>query len=140
MTSLVTYIGNLRTQAEHMQSGTLIQTDAPVDNQGTGSCFSPTDLVATALGTCIATIMGIKARDKGISMEGTRFEITKKMLASPRRIGEIIVDVHFPPNGVLSEADRKILEAAAMTCPVLASLHPDTQKTISFYPGSTQDA
>ena len=134
MTALVTYIGNLRTQAEHLQSGTLIQTDAPVDNQGSGSCFSPTDLVATALGTCLATIMGIKARDKGIAMEGTRFEITKKMLSAPRRIGEIIVDIHFPDNGTLSDADRTILEKAAMTCPVLASLHPDTKKEISFYP------
>ncbi len=134
MTALVTYIGNLRTQAEHMQSGTIIQTDAPVDNQGTGSCFSPTDLVATALGTCLATIMGIRARDKGISMEGTRFEITKKMLASPRRIGEIIVNIHFPDNGVLTDADRDTLERAAMTCPVLASLHPETKKEISFFP------
>ena len=90
------YLGGLRTEATHVQSGTKILTDAPTDNHGKGEAFSPTDLVATALGSCMMTIMGIAAQTHGIDIDGTKLHITKIMSASPRRIGEIVVEVHFP--------------------------------------------
>ena len=125
------YLGNLRTENVHLQSGCQLITDAPLDNQGRGEAFSPTDLVATALGDCIMTIMGIKARDKGIDLDGTRIEITKIMATDPRRIGEVQVTFHFPDK-LYSEKDKKLLEAVSKTCPVALSLHPDTKQTIQF--------
>src|SRR5215207_7323474 len=96
MTSHVVYDGNLRTVGTHKASGTAIETDAPVDNQGKGERFSPTDLVATALGTCMLTVMGIKSRAMGIDLKGTTVDITKIMAANPRRISAIKAIVHFP--------------------------------------------
>lgn len=127
------YLGGLRTEATHLQSGTKILTDAPTDNHGKGEAFSPTDLVATALGSCMMTLMGISAQTQGVDIDGTRLSITKVMAASPRRIGEIIIDVHFP-----SDYDPKvktILERAAATCPVGFSLHPETKQTVHYFYG-----
>ena len=132
MTSQITYEGNLRTVATHLQSGTVIETDAPTDNQGKGERFSPTDLVATALGTCMMTVMGIKARDMDIDLKGTSIDITKIMAANPRRIGEIKVVINFPKGLHTDEKQRTILERAAMTCPVFESLHPDLTKDVDF--------
>lgn len=133
MTSTVVYKGELRTVATHIASGTVIETDAPVDNQGKGERFSPTDLVATALATCMCTIMGIAARAHQIDIDGVSCEIQKIMVADPRRIGEIIVDLHFPVSNSYDDKQKKILEHAAMTCPVFQSLHPDLKKTVSFH-------
>lgn len=127
------YLGDLRTEATHLQSGTKIMTDAPVDNHGKGEAFSPTDLVATALGSCMMTLMGIAAQTQGIELKGTKLNITKIMSASPRRIGEIVIDVHFPTD--FEPKHRMILERAAATCPVAHSLHPDCKQTIRFYYG-----
>ncbi|MCW3080389.1 OsmC family protein [Segetibacter sp.] len=132
MTSQIIYEGNLRTVATHLQSGTVIETDAPTDNQGKGERFSPTDLVATALGNCMLTIMGIKARDMQIDLEGTQVDITKNMVANPRRIGEIKVVINFPKSLETDEKQRAIIERAAMTCPVFESLHPDLKKDVEF--------
>lgn len=126
------YKGTLRTQATHVQSGTEILTDAPVDNQGKGEAFSPTDLLAAALGSCMLTIMGIAARQHQIDIENTSCSITKVMAAEPpRRVGELVVNLKFP-EGTYTEKDKKILEKAALTCPVYLSLHPDIKKTVSF--------
>jgi putative redox protein len=132
MTSEIIYEGNLRTVATHLQSGTVIETDAPTDNQGKGERFSPSDLVATALGNCMLTIMGIKARDMQVDLEGTKLEITKVMVSDPRRIGEIKVNFNFPGTVQLDDKQRTILERAAMTCPVIESLHPDIKKNVQF--------
>lgn len=133
MTSKIVYRGTLRTEAEHLQSGTIIYTDAPVDNHGKGEKFSPTDLVATALGSCMMTIMGIKAQEMNISLEGTTLEVTKVMGTEPRRIIEIIVSVAFPPAlSSLDAKDKTIIERVAVTCPVAKSLHPELLQTIHF--------
>lgn len=124
------YLGDLRTEATHVQSGNKIVTDAPTDNNGKGEYFSPTDLVAAALGSCMLTIMGMAANSCGIDIAGTKVSITKVMSASPRRIGEIIVEFNFPGN--YSDKERKILERAGDTCPVAFSLHPDTKQTIRY--------
>lgn len=128
------YLGDLRTEAVHQQSGTTIITDAPTDNHGKGEAFSPTDLVATALGSCMLTIMGIAARTHGIDIDGTKVSITKVMSAEPRRIGEIIVRFSFPRS--YEEKERKILERAAESCPVGYSLHPETKQTIEYHYGA----
>ena len=133
MTSKVTYLGNLRTECEHLQSAANFITDAPVDNEGKGEAFSPTDTVATALASCMFTIIGIKARDHEINVEGAFAEVTKIMASNPRRISEIKVVVNFPE--VYNEKQQTILERAAKTCPVLYSLHPEIELDINFiYP------
>ena len=126
-----TYIGELRTQAIHVQSGEELLTDAPVDNQGKGEYFSPTDLVATAFASCILTIMGIIARRYEFNIEGTHVKSTKIMNVTPRRIGEIIVEIDFP-NISYSDKEKALLEQAAKICPVALSLHPDIKQTILF--------
>ena len=132
MTTIKTiYLGDLRTENEHLQSGNKIITDAPTDNQGKGEAFSPTDLLATALGNCIMTIMGIKARDNGIDIIGTEIEITKIMASDPRRVAEVIVDFHFPKKNY-SEEEKRLIESVAGTSPVPLSLHPDLKQTIQF--------
>lgn len=132
MTSQIIYKSDLRTEAVHLQSGTLIETDAPTDNQGKGERFSPTDLVVVALATCMVTTMGIKARSMGIQMDGTRVEVTKIMVSDPRRIGKIIAKVYFPA-GITEDAHhRDLLERTARTCPVERSLHPDIELDMSF--------
>ncbi len=124
------YLGQLRAEATHLQSGTKIVTDAPVDNHGKGESFSPTDMVATALGSCMLTIMGIAAESRGIDIAGTKLSITKIMAADPRRIGEIKIEFHFPAE--YDDKFKRILENAAETCPVAKSLHPDLKQTITF--------
>jgi uncharacterized OsmC-like protein len=132
MTSTVIYEGELRTVATHLQSGSVIETDAPTDNQGLGERFSPTDLVATALGSCMTTIMGIKARDLEIDLRGMKIAIRKIMKADPRRIGGIDLTFAFPAGLILDEKQRTILERAARTCPVVYSLHPDIEVNAVF--------
>lgn len=131
MTSTITYLGNLRTQATHIKSGEKIITDAPTDNQGKGEAFSPTDLVATALGSCMLTVMGIKAREMQVDLTGAEVSITKIMGTEPRRITEIVVAFSLAAS-TLSEKEKAILENTARTCPVFYSLHPELKKTISF--------
>ncbi len=132
MTTVKTrYIGNLRTENQHLQSGATIITDAPVDNRGKGEAFSPTDLVATALGNCIMTIMGITATDNNIDITGTELEITKIMTSNPRRIGEVIIKFSFPQKGY-SDNEKQLIESVAGTSPVPLSLHPDVKQTIIF--------
>lgn len=130
MTSRVKYLGGLRTESEHLQSGSKMITDAPVDNHGKGEAFSPTDTVANALATCMLTVMGIKAESMEINMDGASAEVTKTMAADPRRISRIEVKIKFPHS--YSEKETKILENTGRTCPVLESLHPDIVKDISF--------
>ncbi len=132
MTTISTiYRGNLRTEALHLQSATLLITDAPTDNQGKGEAFSPTDLLAASLGSCMLTIMGISAREHGFDIDGTRVEITKVMASNPRRVSEIILDFTFPRNDY-STKHKKLIEAAARNCPVAQSIHPDLKRTINL--------
>ena len=126
-----TYLGNLRTQSEHIQSGTQILTDAPCDNNGKGEKFSPTDLVASALGSCMVTIMGIVAERDGLTLDGLRWEVTKVMQANPRKISEVIVDFHWD-NPVQDAVMIQKLKNAARTCPVALSLDPAIKQTINF--------
>ncbi|APY07591.1 osmotically inducible protein OsmC [Winogradskyella sp. J14-2] len=130
MTSKVTYLGNLRTENTHIKSSNSYITDAPVDNNGRGEAFSPTDTVATGLASCMLTVMGIKARDMGVDMSGTTAEVTKTMVSNPRRISKIEVVLHFPFKA--DSKTKKILEHTANTCPVHYSLHPDIEKDITF--------
>lgn len=132
MTSQIIYKGALRTEATHLQSNTIIETDAPTDNQGKGERFSPSDLLATSLGNCMMTIMGIKARDMHIDLAGTKIDITKTMKAEPRRVSGVKVAFHFPQTLQLDEKQKTILENAAKTCPVAKSIHPDIEQDISF--------
>lgn len=132
MTSTIIYEGNLRTVCTHLQSGNTIETDAPVDNQGKGERFSPTDLVATALGSCMLTIMGIKARDMQIDLTGVKIEVEKIMKTDPRRIGGINLTFSFPSSLSVGEKEKTILERAAHTCPVAYSIHPDIALNVVF--------
>ncbi len=132
MTSQIIYTGDLRTLATHVQSGTTIETDAPTDNQGKGERFSPTDLVATALATCMITTMGIKARTMNIVLDGTKADVTKVMASDPRRIGKLIVHISFPKTLQTDEKQRSILENTARTCPVERTLHPDVELDFQF--------
>ncbi len=125
-----TYLGELRTEATHVQSGTKIISDAPTDNQGKGEAFSPTDLLSASLASCMMTIMGIKARANGIEIENTHCSITKIMAADPRRVSEIVINFKFPKT--YTEKEQRILEHAALNCPVILSLHPDLKKTVNF--------
>jgi len=132
MTSTVVYEGNLRTVCTHLRSGTVIETDAPPDNQGMGERFSPTDLVATALGSCMLTIMGIKARDMQVDLSGVKIEVEKLMKSDPRRIGGINLTFHIPETLELNAKQKTILENAARTCPVMYSIHPDIAVNVVF--------
>jgi len=132
MTSQIIYKGGLRTSAIHLQSSTEIETDAPSDNQGKGERFSPTDLMATALGTCMITTMAIKANTMNIVLDGTRVEVTKIMVSDPRRIGKLIAHIFFPANLNLDDKQKEILERTARTCPVERSLHPDIELDMAF--------
>lgn len=131
ITAKTKYIGDLRTEAVHVRSGNKIITDAPIDNQGKGEAFSPTDLVATALGSCMMTIVGIAANTHGFNIDGAQWEITKIMASDPRRISEVRIDITFPPNNY-SDKIKKIIEHSALTCPVAQSLHPDLKQDIHF--------
>jgi uncharacterized OsmC-like protein len=126
----IDYQGGLHCRAEHGPSGATVETDAPVDNQGKGESFSPTDLVGVAMGSCMATIMGIYARNKGIPLEGLRVEVQKEMTQSaPRKIARLTTDIWFPKGLEKNPA----LEHAALTCPVHQSLHPDVEKPVNFH-------
>ena len=124
MTAQVVYKGDLRCECTHLQSGTVIETDAPTDNRGKGERFSPTDTVCVALATCIITTMGIRAADMQINLQDTKIDVTKHMLSDPRRIGKIEVTLHLPALN-LDEKDRKLLEKIGDNCPVMKSIHPD---------------
>jgi putative redox protein len=126
-----TYLGELRTENIHLQSGSKMITDAPLDNRGKGEAFSPTDLLATSLGTCIMTIMGMRAMDKGIDLIDTEIEITKIMASDPRRVGEVILEFNFPKKGY-SKEEKNFIESIAATCPVPLSVHPELKQTIRF--------
>ncbi|MCD7977538.1 MAG: OsmC family protein [Tannerellaceae bacterium] len=128
-------LGNLRTEVLHTQSGTKIQTDAPTDNNGKGEFFSPTDLVATALGSCMMTIMDMYAKEQGMDLTGTRLVTEKVMQSEPRRIGEIKIDIYF--KGEFTDKQKTILKRVADTCPVGKSLHPDLKQTITFHFGES---
>ena len=125
------YLGDLRVECTHTQSGTKIITDAPVDNHGKGQAFSPTDLCATAVGACAMTIIGLYARNHGVDVTGAEMEITKSMSADPRRIGKVEV-VFTMPDRPYSEKEKKVMERAAHTCPVHLSLHPDVEQVFTF--------
>ena len=131
MTAKIVYTGDLRTLCTHIQSGSTIETDAPTDNHGKGERFSPTDLVATALGTCIVTTIGIKTKDMNININGLICEVQKVMASEPRRVAEIKVHLIFPKENY-SDKDKTIMERIAHTCPVAVSLHPDMKQTITF--------
>lgn len=133
MTAQIVYKGDLRTEMTHLQSGTIVETDAPKDNHGKGERFSPTDLVATALGSCMLSIMGIAARTHEIDIINTKINIEKIMVADPlRRIGEIVVTFHMPSEKNYSDKEKTTLEKAAMTCPVFLSLAENVKKTVSW--------
>lgn len=131
MTATIVYEGFLRCGATHLQSGTAIETDAPTDNRGRGERFSPTDLVCTALGTCMITTMGIKAADMNIDLTGTRIQVTKHMKSDPRRIGKIEVSLKLP-GAALSQKDKEILQRTGDHCPVIKSLHPDVEVAAEY--------
>ena len=129
-TSKVTYLGELRTSSIHLNSGSEIISDAPLDNNGKGEAFSPTDTVANALASCMFTVMGIKAREMNVDFSNSTAEVTKIMGTDPRRITEI--QVTFNMSIAVDEKTQTILERTAMTCPVFYSLHPDIKKDIRF--------
>lgn len=132
-TSRIKYIGNLSTEAEHLKSGKKIETDAPVDNNGKGEAFSPTDLAATSLGNCAITIIGIAAEKDGVAFDGTTLDITKIMSAdAPRRIAKIVVDFNFTSSPALNNEQKARYERLAHTCPVALSLHPDLVQEMNF--------
>lgn len=130
MTSKITYLGELRTSSIHIQSGSEIISDAPIDNNGKGAAFSPTDTVANGLGSCMFTVMGIKAAEMNVDLSNATAEITKVMATEPRRISEI--HIVFNITAELDNKIKTILERTAMTCPVYYSLHPDIKKIITF--------
>ncbi len=131
-TSEVVYKGELRTTAIHLKSGQQIVTDAPTDNNGKGEAFSPTDLLATSLGCCMLTVMGIVAKRHTINMDGTKVEVLKVMGDNPRRVSEVHIEMYFPKNNY-SEKERNLLEHTALACPVAKSLHPDIKQKTRFH-------
>ena len=131
MTSTVHYLGDLRTEAKHLLSGTTILTDAPPDNQGKGNAFSPTDLCATSLAACMLTIMGISARNHDLDITGAHAEVTKIMAADPRRIARIEIKFQMPARN-FSDHQQQILEKAARTCPVHFSLNESLEEVLTF--------
>ncbi|HNV68975.1 MAG TPA: OsmC family protein [Candidatus Ozemobacteraceae bacterium] len=129
----IEYLGNLQCRAIHEPSQQALLTDAPVDNGGRGAEFSPTDLVATALGTCLLTVMGLVAARSNIDLRGTTVQVTKEMTADPvRRIGRLEVQIRYPATLVVPEVERLKLERAAALCPVKQSLHPDVEIVVSY--------
>ena len=132
MTATILYEGNLRCNALHLQSKSTIETDAPTDNRGKGERFSPTDLVCTALATCMVTTMAMKATDMGIKLKDTIVDAKKHMSADPRRISKIDVTVSFPKEIGVNEKDRIILQRVGDNCPVIKSLHPEIELEITY--------
>lgn len=131
MTASIVYKGDLRCECTHLQSGTVIETDAPTDNRGKGERFSPTDTVCVALGTCMITTMGIRAADMKVDLTNTKLEVTKHMQSEPRRIKKIEVTLNFPPLG-LDEKDQALFEKIGNGCPVIKSLHPDVEVVAKY--------
>lgn len=131
ITSEIEYIGDLRLSATHVKSGQTFLTDAPVDNNGKGSAFSPTDLLATSLGLCMITIMGIAANNSGFNIDGTKARVTKIMASDPRRVSEIIVELDFPANNY-TEREKQIIRQCAKICPVSQSLHQELLQRVVF--------
>lgn len=133
MTSKITYLGDLRCESEHLQSGTRVFTDAPTDNHGKGEVFSPTDLCATSLAQCMLTTIAILGKDKGINIEGSYAELQKIMNPKPRKIAEIVCDLYFP--GSFSDEEKAFIENTAMNCPVALTLSAEVKKSVTFnYP------
>jgi uncharacterized OsmC-like protein len=132
MTASIVYTGHLRCECTHLQSGTVIETDAPTDNRGKGERFSPTDTLCVAFATCIVTTMALKANDMEIDLTGTAIAVTKHMLSDPRRIGKIDVRLTLPETLELAEKDRAILQRVGDNCPVAKSLHPDLEVNIQY--------
>ena len=130
-TSIVYYSSELRTESTHLQSGETYITDAPIDNEGKGEAFSPTDIIATGLANCMLTIMGIVAKRKSLDIEGTKAEVTKIMGTEPRRISEIKIDFFFPKS--YDKNSKQLLQTAAKNCPVAKSLANDLTQTINFH-------
>lgn len=131
MTASIIYKGNLRCEAEHIQSKSIIETDAPTDNRGKGERFSPTDTMCVSLATCMLTTMGIKAADMNVDITGSKAEVTKHMASGPRRISKIEVTVFLPANE--NEKERQVLEAAGNNCPVAKSIHPDIETVLNYH-------
>ncbi len=135
VTISVVYEGDLHCRAVHDPSGEALQTDAPADNRGRGATFSPTDLLATSIATCLVTVMGIEAADRGWDLSGTTARVEKHMVADPRRrIGRLEVEIHVPHD--FAPEEREILERAAHGCPVCASLAPEVETPVRFRWGS----
>jgi putative redox protein len=132
MTAKVTYDGDLRTSSVHVRSGSAIETDAPVDNHGKGERFSPTDLVAVALATCILTTIGLAAEVHDINIDGAECDVTKIMVPDPRRIGEIVINISFPKGQQYTDKQKSKMKHIADTCPVHQTLHPDCIRTVTF--------
>lgn len=133
MTSTVEYEGELRTVCTHLRSGNNFETDAPVDNNGKGERFSPTDLMATSLATCMITVMSIKARSMGFDLNGVKIEVEKIMKADPRRVGGINLFFHIPENlKNVDEKTKQILKHTGNTCPVWLSIHPDIEVNVDW--------
>lgn len=133
MTSKVVYKGALRTTCTHLRSGAHFETDAPVDNHGNGERFSPTDLMATSLATCMITVMGIKARSLGFDLEGISIDVLKKMRNDPRRISGIDLHFQIPENLVnLDPVNRELLKQTGITCPVQLSIHPEIEVSVDW--------
>ena len=130
-TSIVYYSSELRTESTHLQSGETYITDAPIENEGKGEAFSPTDIIATGLANCMLTIMGIVAKRKSLDIEGTKAEVTKIMGTEPRRISEIKIDFFFPKS--YDKNSKQLLQTAAINCPVAKSLANDLTQTINFH-------
>jgi len=130
MTASIIYKGNLRCEAQHIQSGSVIETDAPSDNRGKGERFSPTDTLCVSLATCMLTTMGIKANDMNVDIDQAKAEVTKHMASDPRRVSKIEVTVSLPKN--INEKDRIILERTGNNCPVARSLHPDIELALVY--------
>lgn len=140
MTASIIYEGNLRCNATHLQSGTVIETDAPTDNRGKGEKFSPTDLLCVSLGTCIITTIALKARDLGIDVSDTALRVTKYMLGNPRRVGRVDVQVKFLTTLSINSDNKTILEKTGNNCPVAKSIHPDIEVNIVYEWGATESA
>jgi putative redox protein len=136
-TAETVYTGELRTRATHVSSGNTIITDAPIDNHGKGQAFSPTDLLATSLGSCMLTIMGIEAEKRGFDINGTKVSITKIMSSEPRRVGAVEVVLRFPHNNY-SDQEKRLFSHISKTCPVALSLHPDIKQNITIFYGSDE--
>ena len=135
MTSKIIYTGSLRCTATHLQSGSVLETDAPTDNKGKGERFSPTDLLCVSLATCIVTTMGIKAIDLDVDLSNTEIEVTKHMAAEPRRVGKIEIKLTYQKALSISEKDKTILERVSHTCPVAKSLSGDVVIDVEHFWG-----